>query len=76
MIFRPFRREKVSGPIRGLMGLRPFSNLVSLYYKIEKYSKALSFYERDLEIVQCSLPDNHPDLQIHRENLEEARQNL
>ncbi|CAF3583222.1 unnamed protein product [Rotaria sp. Silwood1] len=36
--------------------------LGSVYYNMNKYSKALSSYERSLEIRKVALPPNHPDL--------------
>ena len=34
-----------------------------------EYSKALSYYEKDLEISQKSLPPNHPDLAMSCYNI-------
>jgi tetratricopeptide (TPR) repeat protein len=34
-----------------------------------EYSKALSYYEKDLEISQKTLPANHPDLAISYNNI-------
>jgi tetratricopeptide (TPR) repeat protein len=34
-----------------------------------EYSKALSYYEKALEIKQQSLPPNHPDLAISYNNI-------
>ncbi len=33
-----------------------------------EYSKALSYYEKDLEIKQKTLPENHPDLALSYNN--------
>ncbi len=41
-----------------------------------EYSKALSYYERALDIGQHSLPANHPNLQIFRESIEIVKKKL
>ena len=37
-----------------------------------EYSKALSYYEKSLEIKQQSLPPNHPDLAASYNNIGEV----
>jgi hypothetical protein len=37
---------------------------------MSEYSKALSYFERALDIRQRSLPPNHPDLQSVAKNIE------
>jgi len=41
-----------------------------------KYSKALSYHEKDLEICQKTLPANHPDLAISYYNIGEVYDNM
>jgi hypothetical protein len=45
-------------------------------YEMEEYSKALSFFERALDIKQRSLPANHPSLQTVRESIEIVKKKL
>ena len=40
-----------------------------LYYNMGEYSKALSSYERSLEIYKKALPPNHPDLATSYNNI-------
>jgi hypothetical protein len=40
---------------------------------MDDYSKALSFYERAVDIRQRLLPVNHPDLLRYKKNLEVAK---
>jgi tetratricopeptide (TPR) repeat protein len=39
-----------------------YDNISLLYKRIGEYSKALSYYEKDVAINLESLPANHPDL--------------
>ncbi len=40
-----------------------------------EYSKALSYYERALNICQCSLPPSHPHLQSVRKSIDIIKRN-
>ncbi|CAF4312163.1 unnamed protein product, partial [Rotaria sordida] len=40
-----------------------------VYKKMGDYSKALEFYEKDLEITKKALPPNHPDLAYSYNNI-------
>ena len=40
-----------------------------LYYKMGEHSKALSYYERSLEIYKVALPSNHPNLATSYNNI-------
>jgi hypothetical protein len=40
-----------------------------------EYSKARSFYERAVDIAQQSLPANHPNLRMCRNNLDIVKRN-
>jgi tetratricopeptide (TPR) repeat protein len=53
-----------------------FNNICQLYSKMGEQSEAVSFYERAIDIGQRSLPENHPHLQMYRENLKFVRKNL
>jgi len=52
-----------------------YNSIGGVYYNMDQYPKALSFYRRAVEIGQQSLPSNHPHLQLYRENLEKAKKN-
>ncbi len=41
-----------------------------------EYSKALSYYEKDLEISQKTLPANHPDLATSYNNIGGVYRNM
>jgi tetratricopeptide (TPR) repeat protein len=41
-----------------------------------EYSKALSYYEKDLEISQKTLPQNHPDLACSYNNIGLVYENI
>ncbi len=41
-----------------------------------EYSKALSYFERALDIWQRSLPPNHPDLKDVKESIEIVKKKL
>jgi hypothetical protein len=47
-----------------------------VYDKMSNYSKAVSFFERAVDIGQHSLPANHSDLQIWKSNLESVKKKL
>jgi tetratricopeptide (TPR) repeat protein len=40
-----------------------------VYENMGEYSKALEFYEKDLEITLKVLPENHPDLATNFSNI-------
>jgi len=44
-------------------------NLGDVYYITGKYSTALSYFERGLEIGEVSLPENHQWLKTLRQNI-------
>jgi hypothetical protein len=41
-----------------------------VYDNMDEYSKALSYYERALDIFQASLPPNHPSIKTVKESIE------
>ncbi|CAF4593457.1 unnamed protein product [Rotaria sp. Silwood2] len=45
------------------------NQLGTVYYRMGEYSKALSSYERSLEIRKIALPPNHPDLAASYEGI-------
>jgi hypothetical protein len=47
-----------------------------MYVSMSDYSKALSFFERTLNIGQRSLPAIHPDLQLLKKNFEFVKKQL
>jgi len=47
-----------------------YNNIVATYENMGTYSKSRSFYERAVDIEQCSLPSNHPYLKQSQKNLE------
>jgi hypothetical protein len=40
-----------------------------VYNKMGEYSKALSYFERALDIFQSSIPPNHPHIKATREHI-------
>ncbi|CAF4802947.1 unnamed protein product [Rotaria sp. Silwood1] len=46
-----------------------YNNIGSVYDNMGEYSKALSCYERSLEIRKMALPSNHPDLAASYNNI-------
>jgi tetratricopeptide (TPR) repeat protein len=47
-----------------------------MYRNVGEYSKALSFYEKALEIQQESLPPNHPDFAMSYNNIGGVYRNM
>ena len=45
------------------------NNIGLMYRNMGEYSKALSYYERSLEICKVALPPNHPDLATSYNNI-------
>jgi len=43
-----------------------------VHYKLGEYSKALSYYEKNLKINQKMLPENHPDMATLYNNMGEV----
>jgi len=43
---------------------------------MKQYSKALSYFERAQDILQRSLPPNHPHLQSVKESIEIVKKKL
>jgi hypothetical protein len=43
---------------------------------VKEYSKALSYYERALDIRQSSLPPDHPHLKNVKENIEIVKKEM
>ncbi|CAF3287348.1 unnamed protein product [Rotaria sp. Silwood2] len=50
--------------------------LGSVYHRMGEYSKALSSYERSLEIQKIALPPNHPDLATSYNNIGNVYNNM
>ncbi|CAF1432424.1 unnamed protein product [Rotaria sordida] len=48
----------------------------TMYYNISEYSKALSSYERSVEINKIALPQNHPDLATSYNNIGNVYYNM
>ena len=46
-----------------------YMNFGNVYHITGKYSTALSYFERGLEIAEASLPENHRWLQALRQNI-------
>jgi tetratricopeptide (TPR) repeat protein len=53
-----------------------YNNIRGLYTNMGDYSKAFSYYERDLNIFQRSLPLNHPNITTVRESIEIVKEKL
>jgi tetratricopeptide (TPR) repeat protein len=53
-----------------------YNNIGAVYEGIGEYSKALSFYEPALTIVQRSLLSNHHDIQDYRRAIEFVKRKL
>jgi tetratricopeptide (TPR) repeat protein len=49
------------------------NNVGLVYANLKKYSEAVSSYKHAVEIGRQALPDNHPDLEKYRKNLETVR---
>jgi hypothetical protein len=47
-----------------------------VYESIGEYTKAISLYERTINIAQRSLPENHPNLQAIRKSIERVKKKL
>ncbi|CAF1385735.1 unnamed protein product [Adineta steineri] len=46
-----------------------YNSIANMYYNMGAYSKALSYYEKALEIREKTLPSNHPNLAISYNNI-------
>jgi tetratricopeptide (TPR) repeat protein len=53
-----------------------YNNIGLLYWHMGEYSKALSFYERAVEIGQHALLENHPYLQWYKQALAEIQSKM
>ncbi|CAF3349025.1 unnamed protein product [Rotaria socialis] len=49
--------------------IRCYNYIGSMYSNMGEYSKAVSYFEEDLEVCRNSLPSNHPDLAISYSNI-------
>jgi tetratricopeptide (TPR) repeat protein len=63
--------ESLIGEIR-----EPHNNIASVYDNMGENSKALSYFERALDILQRSLPHNHPDLENVKVGIEIVKKKL
>jgi tetratricopeptide (TPR) repeat protein len=53
-----------------------YNSIGQLYSNMGEQSKAVSFYERAIDIGYRSLPERHPHLQIYKENLKFVKENV
>jgi hypothetical protein len=53
-----------------------YNNTAAVYYVTHEYPKALSYFERALDIWQYSLSPNHPHIQAVKKNIEIVKQKL
>ncbi len=53
-----------------------YNNIHGMHHKMSEYSKALPFIEHVVNIGQCLLPINHPDLEQYNLGLEMTKEKL
>ncbi|CAF0938550.1 unnamed protein product [Adineta steineri] len=53
-----------------------YNNIGLVYYNTKDYSKALSYYERALNIKQRTLPPTHPSIKSVKESIEAVKKKL
>ncbi len=67
-MFYPYNSKQTLSPNHPSLAIS-YNNIGGVYQNKGEYTKALSFYEKDLEISRKTLPPNHPSLATSYNNI-------